>query len=387
MLNFIQNQPTKILFGKDQVLKLGSLLTELKPRVLLVYGGGSIKKSGLYDQVIKQLNENKIFFAELSGVKPNPSIESVREGIKISHKHKLNFILAVGGGSVIDAAKAMAAGFYCKSDAWDLFIGKAKLTEALPVGTVLTLAATGTEMNGNSVVSNPETAQKYGIRSAFLKPVFSILDPVNTYTVDKYQTAAGISDIMAHVFEQYFSNTPGTYLSDRMSESVLRTCVHYAQIVLKKPTDYEARANIMWAGTVALNETLTYGKVTDWATHMIEHEISAIYDLTHGAGLAILFPNWMKYVLHESNYHKFVNIGYFVFDMPNLSVSKESALAVIERIRSFFNSIGMPSTLQEAGIGPEKLEEMANKTAIYGELGNLKKLNTQDVLNILNMSK
>jgi butanol dehydrogenase len=292
MLNFTMSMPTEVYFGKDTLDGLFGYLSKFGgKRILLVYGGGSIKKNGIYDKTVSILNSNGIFFKELSGIKPNPRISSVRDGVKIIRDNRLDFILAAGGGSVIDACKAIAAGAVYDGDPWDFYLRKAKLEKApLPIGVILTLAATGSETNWGSVVSDDETERKLPFRHEWLRPKFAVLDPVFTYSVPPFHTAAGIADIMAHVFEQYFSPTKSAYLSDRLAEAVMKTVIHYAPKVMKDPEDYEARANILWAGTLALNQLLTYGKATDWATHMIEHEVSAIYDISHGAGLAVLFP-------------------------------------------------------------------------------------------------
>ncbi|MBU4487043.1 MAG: iron-containing alcohol dehydrogenase [Candidatus Delongbacteria bacterium] len=389
MDNFTMSMPTEVLFGQEMTKNLSDMIKKYNgSRVLIVYGGGSVKKTGIYDMVTDHLKENGIFYKELAGVKPNPRISSVREGIKIIRENKLDFILAVGGGSVIDASKGMAAGSTYDGDPWDFYLRKAKLEKSpLPIGVILTLAATGSEMNGGSVVSNDETERKLPFRHPMLKPKFSILDPTFTFSVPKFHTAAGITDIMAHVFEQYFSPTDSAYLSNRLAEAIMKTCIHYAPKVMENPFDYEARANILWSGTLALNELLTYGKVTDWATHLIEHEISAIYDISHGAGLAILFPNWMKFVLDEDNVNKFIEFAKNVWDVNTKGKTElDIALESIERTREFFDFLEMPSSLTEVGIDDSRLEEMADKAIIFGDLGGFKKLGKEDVLEILKMS-
>lgn len=297
MLNFDYLIPTEILFSKDQISNLESKINNYN-RILFTWGGGSIKKNGIYEKVIDALKDKTYF--ELSGIKPNPRLSSVKKGITICTESNVDFILAVGGGSVIDCCKAIAAGIYYLDDVWDLFMRKATIEKTLPIGTILTLAATASEMNGSAVINNEETQQKLAITSNLLRPKFSILDPTYTMTVPKMHTVAGIVDIMSHVFEQYFDTTKGAYLQDRLAEGILKTCIKYGPIVLENPNDYEARANIMWAGSLALNGLLSIGKRGDFATHKIEHEVSAIYDLTHGVGMAILSPNWMKYVMNEN---------------------------------------------------------------------------------------
>ncbi|MDD2373612.1 MAG: iron-containing alcohol dehydrogenase, partial [Syntrophomonadaceae bacterium] len=299
MLNFNIHFPTRISFGRGKIEDLSKEILCYGDKVLLVYGGGSIKRSGLYDRVLQVFQDNGITHVELSGVQPNPRISSVRQGIELCKKHEVHLVLAVGGGSTIDCAKIIAAGAGYDGDAWDFFTRKAKINYALPIGTVLTLAATGSEMNPNAVISNDDTKEKLGTGSPVLIPRFSIVDPEYTFTVPPEQTAAGTVDIMSHVFEQYFSPTLGTYIQDRLAEAMLKTCIHYGPIAIAQPDNYEARANLMWTGSLALNGLLGAGKRTDWATHDIEHEISALYDVTHGLGLAVLTPYWMQYVLDE----------------------------------------------------------------------------------------
>ncbi len=383
MKNFNFDTVTKILFGKG---KISEIIPEIKAhgnRVLLAYGGGSIKKTGLYDQIVNLLDSNNIDFAELKDIQPNPRISSVREGIKLCQKNKLNFILAVGGGSVLDCCKAIAAGVKYNGDPWDFMIKKAEIINPIPIGTVLTLAATGSEMNGAAVISNEETLEKRAMWSNSLRPVFSVLDPTYTFTVNKWHTAAGITDILSHIFEIYFSPDPGTFVQDAIAESLMSTCIEFGHKALEKPDDYEARANIMWASTLALNGTISTGKASgDWACHGIEHEISAIYDLTHGAGLSILFPVWMEYVLNDKNAWKFAQMGRNVWGVKS-GDNNIAAHEAIKAVRNYFSSIGMPATLSDVNITAEHFNEMAQKACVFGDLGCFKKLNDQDVVNIL----
>lgn len=374
--------PTEILFGKDQIKNLGSKLGGYD-RILFVWGGGSIKRNNIYEKVVGQL-KNKTYF-ELSGIKPNPRLSSVKKGIKTCRNEKIDFILAVGGGSVIDCAKAIAAGVYYPGDVWDFFMKKATIEKALPVGSVLTLAATASEMNASAVISNEEIPQKLPITSRLLRPKFSILDPTYTMTVPKTPTGAGVVDIMCHVFEQYFDTTTGAYLQDRLAEGIVETCIKYGPIVLENPNDYQARANIMWAGSLALNGLLSAGKEGDFATHKIEHAVSAVYDLAHGIGLAILFPNWMKYVMNE-NIDKFVEYAVNIWNAPGTGDKAEIAKSGIQKTREFFSSLGMPEAFSEVNINQERYEEMAEKAVIFGEIGNFKKLKKEDVIKILNLS-
>lgn len=383
MNNFVFSQPTKIFFGKGSIHNIGKEAIKYSNKVLVVYGSNRIEKNGILDTAKKSLRESGVEIYLLSGVEPNPRVTSVREGIKMCRENGIGLLLPIGGGSVIDCAKAIAAGFYHEGDAWELFTGGASIGKALPLGCVLTLSATGTEMNGNTVISNLDTKQKVGIGSFLLRPKFSILDPEYTHTVPAYHTAAGTFDIISHVFEQYFDNTK-TYLLDRLSEAVIKTSVEFAPIAIKEPTNSEARTNLMWAGTLALNGLLDTGKGGDWAVHLMEHELSAYYDITHGAGLALLTPAWMEYVLDKSNAYKFTNIGRNVFGLNLDCDSVDCAMEAIGALKKFIKSIGMPLTLKEVGIGEENLEAMANHATRGGKLtiGSFKKLSAKDVLAI-----
>lgn len=382
MLNFNFQAPTRILFGQGETNKLGKEIRKHGSRVLLVYGGGSIKKSGLYDQVVQILADHAITCIELSGVQPNPRIDSVRQGVTLCRKHQLDFVLAVGGGSSLDCAKAIAAGVKYEGDPWDFFIGKAFIKEALPIGSILTLAATGSEMNPFTVISNPETGEKLGTGSTRLNPRFSILDPVHTFSVSAEQTAAGTADIMSHVFEQYFSPTPGTYIQDRMAEAMLKTCIKYGPLAIAEPDNYEARSNLMWTSSLALNGLLSTGKITDWATHDIEHKLSALYDITHGLGLAILTPYWMKQVLNEQTAAKMATYARNVWDITETN-DMQAALEGIAQTANFFRSLGIPATFKDIGLNTDQLTEIAADVTSKGSLGSFKKLTYEDVLNIL----
>lgn len=385
MRDFNFQVATRVLFGRNKIENLGKEIKKLGNRVLLVYGGGSIKKSGLYDKVIDTFTAEQIYFQELAGVQANPRITSVRAGVELCRKHELEVVLAVGGGSTIDCAKIIAAGFFYAGDAWDFLSGKARIKEALPVGTVLTLAATGSEMNGNAVISNEETQEKLGTGSSVLYPAFSILDPQYTFTVPALHTAAGTVDIMSHVFEQYFSANQGAYLQDRLAEGVLKTCIYYGPKAIEEPDNYEARANLMWAGSVALNGLLTTGKKTDWASHDMEHEVSALYDVTHGVGLAIIIPHWMRYVLDENTAAKFCTFGREVWGLVGED-SLELAQQAINKTADFFTQLGLPTRLQEVQVKPEDLELMAKKATAQGSIGSFKVLQKDDVYSILKSS-
>ncbi len=383
---FRMYNPTKLIFGPDTVKQLGALVAPYGTSVLLVYGGGSIKRTGLYDAVMTELRGIGAVVHELPAVEPNPRLGTVHKGIDICRKEKVGFILAVGGGSVIDAAKAVAVGVPYEGDMWDFCLRKAQINEALPLGTILTLSATGSEMNGNSVITNWEEKQKRSFGSIHANPKFSILDPTLTFTVPQDQTVNGIVDMMSHVFETYFNLTTDTPLQERMCESVLQTVIENGEIALKSPSDYAARANLMLCGTIALNGTLSIGLKGDWASHGIEHEISAIYDIAHGAGLAIVFPNWMRYVYCERT-ERFVQYAVRVWNIdPAGKSDDEIALAGIEATRAYFKRIGAPSSLGELGIGGEELDRMAEKAVHFGPLGSFKKLEKDDVKAILEMS-
>lgn len=384
MINFNFETPTRIIFGKGQVDVLASEIIKYSTRVLLVYGGGSIKDNGLYNKIVDIFHKNNIFYCELSGVKPNPRVSSVREGIKLSRENDLGFVLAVGGGSVIDCSKAIAAGVSYSGDVWDFMIKNIKPINPLPIGTILTLAATGSEMNAGAVISNDETMEKIPMRDESLKPKFSILDPELTFSVNPKHTAAGIADIMSHIFEQYFSYESGTDIQDHLAEAMLKTCINNGPKAYKNPKDYDARANLMWTSSLALNGLLNNGKGWgDWATHIIEHELSAFYDITHGEGLAIIHPYWMEHVLDETNAHKFASIGKNVFSISKGS-DMEIALETINAIRNFFNSLNLPSKLKDVGIDEIKLEDMAKQAVRWGgSTGSYKKLCYEDVLEIL----
>ncbi|MED4919777.1 MULTISPECIES: iron-containing alcohol dehydrogenase [Heyndrickxia] len=376
--------PTELIFGKGQLEKLDEKIDQLGKRILLVYGGGSIKRSGLYDKLQAIFEKKGCHVRELAGVEPNPRLSTVKKGISLIRENELDWILAVGGGSVIDCSKAIAGGALYDGDVWDFYERKTKVEKALPLGTVLTLAATGSEMNKGSVITNWETQQKHGASMTF--PTFSILDPENTFTVPRNQTVYGISDTLSHVFEQYFSHTKEIPLQTGFAETIMKTVIENARKVLQNLEDYDARANLMLSSTFALNGLLATGVETDWATHSIEHAVSAVYDIPHGGGLAIIFPNWMKYVYKE-NIPRFKRFAVEVWGVdPAGKTDEEIALAGIDAVRAFFNEIGAPSRLADYNIGDDKLDVMAEKALPFGPIGNFKKLGKEDVREILKMS-
>jgi len=386
MDNFTFFNPTKLIFGKGPLEQLKVEVPQYGKKVLLVYGGGSIKRNGLYDQVLSLLKEVNAEVFELPGVEPNPRISTVKKGVEICRNEGIDFLLAVGGGSVIDCTKAIAAGAKYEGDTWDLMTRKAVAKEALPFGTVLTLAATGSEMNSGSVITNWETNEKYGWGSAVTYPKFSILDPVNTYTVPRDQTIYGIVDMMTHVFEHYFHLTENTELQDRMCEGLLLTVMEAAPKLLENLESYEHRATILYSGTMALNGMLSMGYRGDWATHNIEHAVSAVYDIPHGGGLAILFPNWMKHNLKVKP-ERFKKLAVRVFGVnAEGKTDEEAGLEGIDKLREFWNSIGAPSRLADYDIDDSQIEVMADKAMVYGEFGNFTKLNKEDVMAIYRAS-
>lgn len=386
MNEYIYYNPTRLVFGKNQIQTLKDELGKFGKRVLVVYGGGSIKRNGLFDEVMNELNKMDAEVSELSGVEPNPRVSTVRKGVEICKEKNIDVLLAVGGGSVIDCTKAIAAGAKYDGDVWDIITLKAQVEEALPFGTVLTLAATGSEMNSGSVITNWETQEKYGWGSPLVFPKFSILDPTYTFSVPKDQTIYGIVDMMSHVFEQYFHNATNTPLQDRFAESILQTVMETAPKLLNDLENYELRETILYNGTMALNGTLQMGVRGDWGSHNIEHAVSAVYDIPHAGGLAILFPNWMRHNV-DTNVARFKQLAVRVFNVETEGKSdKEVALEGIDRLSAFWTSLGAPNALKDYDIDDSKLDLIADKAMARGEFGNFKKQNKEDVLKILRMS-
>ncbi|OIJ15274.1 NADH-dependent alcohol dehydrogenase [Anaerobacillus arseniciselenatis] len=387
MQDFTFQNSTKLVFGKEAENTVGKETVKYGRKVLLHYGGGSIKKSGLYDRVVESLRKEEVEVFELGGVKPNPRVDLVREGISICKENEIELILAVGGGSVIDSAKAIAAGAKYDGDVWDFFTGKAEINDCLPIGTVLTIPAAGSETSGATVITNEDGWYKRATGHDLMRPKFSHLNPVLTYTLPEYQTACGITDMIAHILERYFTNEKNVELTDRLCEATLKTIINNAHTVLKEPTNYAARAEIMLAGTIAHNDSLSTGRIGDWASHDIEHEISGIYDIAHGAGLAIVFPAWMKYV-YKHDVNRFAQFAHRVWGVEiDLNNLEKTALAGIQKMEEFFTSIGMPITLNEADITEEHIDEMAQKGTERGPLGNFVKLNEEDVRQILQLAR
>lgn len=358
MNNFAFHVPTDIRFGKDQIQCLPEELGKLGKKILLVYGGGSIRKTGLYDRIRSLLQEFEVY--ELSGIEPNPKLSSVEKGREICREKKIDAILAVGGGSVIDASKHIAAAACYEGAPWDLVLDRSLVKDALPVAVVLTICATGSEMNSGAVITNENTSEKLEINTPLLYPRLSICDPTYLYTLPAKQTAAGCVDILSHAMEQYFQPNDGAYITDALSEAVMKTVVRYAKKAMEEPEDYEARSNLMWASTIGLNHLLTVGKGGAWSVHPMEHVVSAFYDITHGVGLAILTPAWMEYVLSEGTAPRFARFAREVFGVTEPDDMRAACLSV-EKVRDFNRSLGMPERLSEAGVPDDRLEEMASE--------------------------
>ncbi|WP_059103679.1 iron-containing alcohol dehydrogenase [Shouchella shacheensis] len=378
--------PTKLIFGQGKTDTLSDELVIYDRNVLVVYGGGSIKKNGLYDSVMLQLEAAGCNVYELSGVEPNPRLDTVRKGIDICKESGIGFILAVGGGSVIDATKAIAVGARYNGDIWDIITKQEIATDAVPFGTILTLAATGSEMNSGSVITNWETHQKLGWGSVLSFPHFSILDPVNTVSVPKDQTVYGIVDMMTHVLEAYFHPAENTPLQDRMCESILQTVMETGPELLDDLKNLDHRETIMYCGTMALNGITQMGARGDWGTHNLEHAVSAVSDIPHAGGLAILFPHWMQYSI-DVNVKRGAQLAERVFGVEREGrEDKDVALEGIDRLAEFWRGIGAPTRLADYEIGEDQIEEIADIACERGIFGNYQKLDKDDVMYILQES-
>ncbi|MBE5778560.1 MAG: iron-containing alcohol dehydrogenase [Clostridiales bacterium] len=381
MIDFAFQNPTKIYFGRDSLQNLSGEVRRYGNRVLLVYGGGSIKRIGLYDKVMEILRAENAHVWEISGVLPNPRLGLVKEGVKLCKENDVQLVLAVGGGSAIDTAKAIANGACYDGDPWDLFERKGENTSVLPLGTIVTLSAAGSEMSDSSVITRESDMCKRGRNTPFNYPKFSILNPEYTFTLPPFQTACGIVDIMAHMMERYFTRVENVELIDRMTEAALVTVINNAPVVMEKPDDYNARAEIMWAGALAHNNLLSTGRTGDWASHKLEHELSALYDIAHGAGLAIVFPAWMKYVLDKDGEKKLAQFARRVMHVEDdFGSDRETALEGIARLEGFYHSLGLTTTLHENSIGQEDITRMAERAIKLGggSLGSFVKLGVSD---------
>ncbi|MDR3318858.1 MAG: iron-containing alcohol dehydrogenase [Clostridiales bacterium] len=385
MVNFNFTAPTRIVFGAGAENDVGKYAAALGADVLIHYGGGSSARSGLLAGVTASLERAGIKYTPLGGVKANPVLSLVKEGIALCRQKKLTGILAVGGGSVLDSAKAIAVGVPYDGDVWDFFAGTAEIKAALPVGAILTLSAAGSEASLNAVVTNENGMLKRGIGSELIYPVFSVCNPELTYSVSAYQTACGVSDINAHVLERYFSNTADVDLSDRMCEAVLKTTMRAAGIALAAPDNYAARADIMWAGTVAHNNILGVGRVQDWASHTISHEISAVYDTAHGAALAIIFPAWMKYV-YKANPRVFLQFANRVMGVDYYKSEEEAILEGIARYEKFLAGMGLSVRLSGLKLPESCVRLLADRFKNIGKVGRFMPLSAADIEKIYQLA-
>ena len=381
MNNFVFYSPTEFVFGKATEMQVGALARKHGARkVMIVYGGGSVVRSGLLDRVKQSLQEAGIEYCLMGGVQPNPVDTKVYEGIEFCRREQADMLLPVGGGSVIDTAKAIAAGVLYEGDFWDFYIGKTKVTKALKVAVVLTIPAAGSEGSGNTVITKLDGLQKLSLRvPEVLRPVFSIMNPELTYTLPPFQTACGVADMMAHIMERYFTNTQEVEIGDRLCEGTLMAIINEAPKVMRNPEDYGARANLMWAGMIAHNGTCGVGCEEDWASHFLEHEISAIYGVTHGAGLSVIFPAWMTWMV-EHNVGKIAQYAVRVWGVPESEDKKAVALEGIGKLKAFFSSLGLPVTFKELGVENPDIDRLADSLhRNKGELvGNYVKLTKQD---------
>ena len=393
MKDFLFYAPTEVQFGKQSEELVADLVKKYGgSKVLLHYGGQSAKRSGLLDKICRLLNEGGIEYIELGGVVPNPRLSKVKEGIALCRQQGIDFILAVGGGSVIDSSKAIAYGVPYEGDVWDFYIGKAEATTFLPVATVLTIPAAGSEMSEASVITNEDGDIKLGYSNNICRPKFAIMNPERTFTLPPYQTAAGVTDIMLHTQERYFNTECDMTIADNIAEALLRTMKECVFTVLENPEDYRSRAQIMWAGSLAHNDVTGNRLTGDWATHSIEHELSAMFDVTHGAGLAVVWPSWARYVYKE-NMSRFVRFAVNVMGVENDFTDPEgTALKGIEDMKRFYRAIGMPTTIRELigrDITDEEIKEMASKCTRGGAItqGRFKKLTTADIEAIYQLAR
>ena len=389
MNNFVFYSPTEFVFGKATEMQVGALARKHGARkVMIVYGGGSVVRSGLLDRVKQSLQEAGIEYCLMGGVQPNPVDTKVYEGIEFCRREQADMLLPVGGGSVIDTAKAIAAGVLYEGDFWDFYIGKAKVTKALKVAVVLTIPAAGSEGSGNTVITKLDGMQKLSLRvPEVLRPVFSIMNPELTYTLPPFQTACGVADMMAHIMERYFTNTQEVEIGDRLCEGTLMAIINEAPKVMRNPEDYGACANLMWAGMIAHNGTCGVGCEEDWASHFLEHEISAIYGVTHGAGLSVIFPAWMTWMV-EHNVGKIAQYAVRVWGVPESEDKKAVALEGIGKLKAFFSSLGLPVTFKELGVENPDIDRLADSLhRNKGELvGNYVKLTKQDSKEIYHLA-
>ncbi|MBU5450203.1 iron-containing alcohol dehydrogenase [Acetivibrio sp. MSJd-27] len=369
MNNFTFYTPTKIFFGKGEHRRVGEIIKNYGfHKILLHFGGGSIKKNGLYQEVTESLQQAGISFVPFGGVEPNPKLSLVKKGIELCRRESIEMILAVGGGSVLDSAKVIACGVKCDFDPWAFSLKKKAPKDALKVGTILTLSASGSEMSSSAVITNEEGWLKRGFNSEYNRPLFSICNPELTYTVDKFQTGCGIVDIMMHTLERYFSVTEDTEMTDRIAEGLIKSVIAAGERAIKNPEDYEARAALMWAGSLSHNDLTGAGKEVMMRCHQLEHELSGMYDfVAHGAGLSVIFPAWMKF-MYKNRLDKFCQYAVRIWNCElDYAHPEQTALAGIQATEGYFQSIGMPTRLSQLHIDDSKFEEMAEKCTFFGK--------------------
>ena len=393
MRDFIYYAPTEVVFGKESEEQVAGLVKKYGGhKVLVHYGGRSAKKSGLLDKICALLEQGGVDYILLGGVVPNPRLSLVQEGIALCRKEKVDFLLAVGGGSVIDSCKAIACGVPFDGNVWDVYMGKAEPASYLPVACVLTIPAAGSEMSDSSVITNEDGDVKVGYSNAMSRPKFAIMNPVRTFTLPPYQTAAGVTDMMMHTMERYFSPEDDMDLTDAIAEALLRSMKENVFKVLADPEDYRARAQIMWGGSIAHNDLTGCGMSGDWATHQLEHELSGMFDVTHGAGLAAIWPSWARYV-YKDNVSRFVRFAVNVMDVPNDFTDPEgTVLRGIEAMERFYHAIGMPINIHELigrDITDDEIREMVRKCSRGGTLlqGGFKVLHPEDMEAIYRMAR
>jgi alcohol dehydrogenase YqhD (iron-dependent ADH family) len=383
MFDFTFYAPTRIHFGKNKIRMLEGELKRYASRVLFVYGKESIKRNGIYDDVILQLEKTTLPYWELSGIESNPLLSHVREGIRLCKKENIDFILAVGGGSVIDTAKAIAAGSVTETEIWDFYKTHTGPHAALPIGVILTITGSGSEMNGNSVITNQETKEKRSCGSPVLIPLFSILNPEYTFSVNSYYTAAGIIDILSHLLESYLSPIPGAFVQDNIAAALIRSCITSSVIIQNDPRNYIARANLMWTSSLALNGLIGRGKLADWTCHAIEHELSGFYNITHGVGLALLLPHFLRMLLNQDTKAQFLHYAQHVWGITNTN-DQSTIHSAIDKTELFIHSFGLPKTLSDLNIDSNRFEEIAEKTIkIRGDVRHYKQLTKEDIIKIL----
>ncbi|MDR0689696.1 MAG: iron-containing alcohol dehydrogenase [Spirochaetaceae bacterium] len=380
MQNFIYGNRTKIIFGRNTEKTVGAETAAYAKRILLHHSGGHAVRSGLLDTIKESLKQASVEWVELSGVKPNPRLSLVYQGVEICKKEKLTFILAVGGGSVIDSAKAIALGALYDGDVWDFYARKKTATQALPVAAVLTIPAAGSESSISSVITDERGPWKQAVNEECTRPVFSILNPEVTYSLPPYQTACGVSDMLAHIMERYFTKESHVDLTDELCEGTMRAIIRNARKIFNgNGENYDARAEIMWAGSLAHNNLLSTGRIGDWASHAIEHEMSALYDIAHGAGLSVIFPAWIKYNIKEDT-PRLARFAAKVWGVDGAYYDYEqAALEGVFRLKNFFRSIGLPVSFTDLKVPTDRIPEMAKRTVKFGPVGMYKKLDAADV--------